>query len=625
VLTLDAETFLIAPGLLAPPLVCVQFAIDDGPVIVAVEGVDPMHDLLGVLLQQSLIVGHNIAYDMLVIGRQYPDLMPAVFAAYREDRVSDTMVREKLLTIANGDMWSKRGQGWSLATLAERYGIEKDADDPWRLKYGRLLNIPFLHWPPAAQLYAVKDIVATRHVYLQQSGGTPDEVSLDEYNQARGAWAMHLISAAGVQTAEDAIEEFETRERTQFEKDKTILHQHGYLDPSDGTRKVSRAQTRMVEVMTALGDTPKLTDKGHICLDEEACKESNDTMLLTYQRYGSRQSLLTRIQSLKHGIEAPLNPYFDSLIETGRTSCAKGREGGATHGYQIQNMRRAAGERECFMADAGSVFLACDYDSFELGTLAQVCLWVVGHSRLAEVIRAGLDPHLAFAANMLGIEYKKALTIYENLKHRRHGEVSRARQLSKIANFGYPGGMGAQSFRSYARGYGVTLTADEAEELLDGWFDAWPEMGNYFMWIRNQPWRQGYRKDKVVRVTDVNQLLSKRRRANITYTTACNTFFQGLAADAAKAAAFALVQATELGSLREWKTWAFIHDEFILEGPEEDADRAAKEVQRIMIEAAQPWIPDVPVRASPCLMRNWSKKARPAFRDGKLIPWEDVA
>jgi len=623
-LIIDTETGLIKPGVLAPPLACVQFAMDDGPVTVAVTGVDPMHALLEELLRQPLIVGHNVAYDLLVIGREFPDLMPAIFAAYREDRVTDTQVREKLYHIADGSFWRVRGEGWSLETLARRhrYPGGKDSKDPWRLKYMSLAGVDFARWPEEAKHYAVGDVTATRHVYFAQSKNKVEAVSPDEYRQARAAWAMHLIGSYGVRTDLEAIDSFEASERSQFEVDRATLHRFGFLDISTGKRVVRKARERMVEVMTSLGDEPALTEKGFVSVDEDACEKSCDFLLQAYQRYGSRQNLLTRIQALRGGVDAPINPYFDSLIETGRTSCAKARPGAPTNGYQVQNMRRVVGERECFVPEAGNVFVACDYDQFELCTLAQVCLLVVGHSRLAEVIREGVDPHLDFAARTLKMPYEEALAIYQNKEHPRRKEIKQKRQGAKVADFGYPGGMSAGSFRDYARGYKLVLTAEEAEDLLEGWHDSWPEMRGYFNWIGDHPWRDGRRKDRVVRVTDIEQLFSHRMRANITYTTACNTTFQGLASDGAKAAAFELVAAVEIGSLRGWKIWNFVHDEFIGEGPEWDADRAAKEIQRIMCEEAQKWVPDVPIKASPALMRRWSKDAEPVYRDGVLVPWE---
>jgi len=614
----DTETGLIRPGVLAPPLVCVQLALDDGEVVIAVEGVDPVHDVCRAILQEEMIVGHNVAYDLLVIGRQYPDLFPDIFRAYRESRVSDTIVREKLIRIARGDMWRLRNAGWSLETLVKRYGGVKDSRDPWRLRYMELLGIPANRWPFEAYLYAIHDVEATRQVYLAQS---QDYVSPDEARQVRAAWTMHLISAAGVHTDLGAIVAFEEAERELYERDKWTLVCAGLVD-SAGKRNVKVAQQKMKEVMEADGRSVKLTGKGGVSLDEEACNESGSELLQAYQRYGSRKNLLTRIQGLKFGVTELINPRFDSLVETGRTSCTKGSKGGPTHGYQIQNMRREVGERECFIPDPGNIILACDYDTMELRTLAQVCVWVVGWSRLAEAIREGLDPHLALAATILGMDYKTAEQIYHDLSHSMHARVVEVRQVSKVANFGFPGGMVARTFRSYAKGFGIDLTEDEAERLYDGWHEQWREMASYFEYIRSLTAVESVRKDRLVQVRSIEQLASKRIRSNITYTITCNGFFQGLAADAAKDAGFVLVQACELGELQGWRCWNFVHDEYILQGPEHDGDRAAKVVQRIMTDQAQAWLPDVPVSCTPVLMRRWSKKASPVYVDGKLVPWD---
>ena len=112
-----------------------------------------------------------------------------------------------------------------------------------------------------------------------------------------------------------------------------------------------------------------------------------------------------------------------------------------------------------------------------------------------------------------------------------------------------------------------------------------------------------------------------------TYCATCNTFFQGLAADMAKDAAFNLAAGTYLGAgdLAGSRVVGFIHDEFLVEVPERTAHEAARAVQLVMEEAGRAWCPDVPVRAEPALMRAWSKGAEPAYdSEGRLIPWEDA-
>ena len=81
---------------------------------------------------------------------------------------------------------------------------------------------------------------------------------------------------------------------------------------------------------------------------------------------------------------------------------------------------------------------------------------------------------------------------------------------------------------------------------------------------------------------------------------------------------------TEGSALYGCRPVVFVHDEIIVEAPEEYAHEAAVETDRVMCEAMQEVTPHVPARASPALMRNWSKKADAVFdADGRYIAWED--
>jgi DNA polymerase I-like protein with 3'-5' exonuclease and polymerase domains len=69
----------------------------------------------------------------------------------------------------------------------------------------------------------------------------------------------------------------------------------------------------------------------------------------------------------------------------------------------------------------------------------------------------------------------------------------------------------------------------------------------------------------------------------------------------------------------------FVHDEIIAEVPDDPdiADAAARRLAEVMEETAEPWTPHVPVKASPTLMRCWSKKAKELHDEqGRLVPWE---
>ena len=73
----------------------------------------------------------------------------------------------------------------------------------------------------------------------------------------------------------------------------------------------------------------------------------------------------------------------------------------------IQNLPRKGGLREAFVASPGHVLLIVDYSFIELRTLAAVCEARYGSSRLAEVIRAGVDPHAYTAAMFEGMESRR--------------------------------------------------------------------------------------------------------------------------------------------------------------------------------------------------------------------------
>ena len=70
---------------------------------------------------------------------------------------------------------------------------------------------------------------------------------------------------------------------------------------------------------------------------------------------------------------------------------------------------------------------------------------------------------------------------------------------------------------------------------------------------------------------------------------------------------------------------AFIHDEFVLEVPEalHLAQAAVARLVEVMVEGMALYVPDVPIKAEPTLMRRWYKEAEPVWGpDGKLLVWE---
>jgi hypothetical protein len=427
-----------------------------------------------------------------------------------------------------------------------------------------------------------------------------------------------------------------------------------------GSINQAEAKKRIVAAYSALGLDVPITKTGqkkhresplspeerlqYVSIDADACEGSGDESLATLaDRTTAKRILETSIPDLLRGASGlPLQPRYRSLRESGRTSCTKGfKKGhykeGDLAGFQIQNPDRKGGIRECFVtyspeefqrlrrligiadriAPEDVHFIDNDFSGLELCTMAQACVTLVGYSKLGEAINAGLDAHLALGASMLGISYDQASA--EKYTKR----VKNARQLAKIANFGFPGGLSAAAFVSFAAGYGVKITLSEAEDLKRAWLAKWDEFVLYFRLMRD-----------LVNAGDgfatIEQLFTGRVRGRCSFTVLCNTWFQGLGADGALLALWEVTRACYVPSASVLYgnvfPWAFVHDQIISHVASEVAHEAALEKAKIMNVACNLYLPDVPVSSIPALSKRWCKDAEAIFHPstGRLIPF-DVA
>ena len=545
--------------------------------------------------------------------REFPRYWREVFDLYDRDKVFDVQIAAKLEDIAEDKYYANRGRGYSLEALASSYLGETLDKTTWRLRYGTLAHTPIDAWPAGARDYSRRDVWATARVaeclLKREIDRAPAErVLSDVYRQGRASWWLHLMMCWGFRTDPAAVRALRQRVEQEHEQLAATLRRAGILR-ADGSRDTSVASAMMRDVFTARGLPTPTTEKGAISLDEESCLASGDPTLAAYARFSSVNTVLTKDVP---ALEAPvIQSRFEVLVETGRTSCSGGAKSGAGLAtFQLQNVRREPGVRECFVPRPGFLLLSVDYSQMELHAFAQVCLTTVNTSTLAYRLNERVDVHLWLGAKLGKFDYETAKPL------KKQSPYAEARQIAKIANFGFLGGLGANSFKAYAKAsYGVELSQERAVEVRNEWLSTWPEASKYFSFISRAVGQYG----------TLAQVRSGRIRGGCTYTAGCNTLFQGLAADAAKEAGFNLARAcyADPGSpLFGSRTVNFIHDEFILEVPEATAHECSVEVVRVMEEAGKVWMPDCPPRAEPALMRRWAKDAEPVYRDGRLVPWE---
>lgn len=276
--------------------------------------------------------------------------------------------------------------------------------------------------------------------------------------------------------------------------------------------------------------------------------------------------------------------------------------------------------RQAFVPRPGHIFCQVDYPALELHALSQVCFDLLKFSSLGKAINAGLDPHLSVAKDILRVSYEEAKA------RKKEDDVDDARQTGKVANFGIPGGLGAPKLVLFAKkGYNVTFDPDPekalefAKNLKKTWLQTWPEMRDYFYII-------GRLTDNAEGRAVFQHLRSNRWRGGASYTSTCNSYFQGLGADAATAAGYEISRACyveEDSPLFGCRLVNFIHDEFILEAPIARAHEAAVEMGRIAAKVANEWMPQCPFAPlEALLMSRWSKAAFPVYgADNRLTAW----
>lgn len=639
----DTETNAFYPGCMAPPLVCFQYCFDTGPARL-LHGRADRSTILAIVtdaLRDSdcMLVGHNIAYDMVCLAAYEPDLMPLIFAAYEQNRITDTMFRQKLADISRGRY---RTRQYNLADCADIHDYQPDDGleaftrnaagkkaDPWRVRYGELAEIGLHHWPPTAVRYALNDALATRHVYQSQAARYAKAWYCDEFNQARKFLCLRLMEVWGVRTDEQGVDSLRVGAMQEIENTRGLLAEYGLISQVKKAgelvwkRNTKATQARVKEAYERLGKpyprpkqqkdkaTGKLKPQSeNASTDSDACNNADDYVLEQYAKYSQMCKVLASdVPMLEAGMKWPIHTHFD-IVESGRTSSAS---------PNIQNPRRMAGVRECFVPRDGRVFIDADMSALELRTVAQVCKRLVGYSRLADVLNPsaaypnGRDPHTMVAATTLGLDYAGGLALIDAKDH----GFDNQRTMAKGMNFGFPGGLGAKSFPAFAwRAYRVRITEDEVKARKEEWLLSYPEFRDYHRYI-GDTYEGG-----------VCHLFTNRLRGRVTFTAAANSFFQGLGADACGGALWEVTKAcyaVRASYLYGSRPVNFMHDSILTETEPANAHDALAEQERRMCEGSAPYLPDVPPKVDGKAMTRWSKDAARIVDRGRVVAWAPLA
>lgn len=632
---LDTETEPIIPGTV-PPLVLLQVcypraqAVDLVPYTYADEYLQMMYNA-----DFPEWVFHHAAFDLHVLDYRNNWLLDYV----NSGRITCCGLRFLLDGMAKGTYTGL----WNLEFVAQTLlGITMDKEDELRMSFRR--GVPLSE---RQKNYALADPAATAQIreILDTSPGT-------EWIQLVGSLALYEIALNGMLVDfpyMDALRGRLESERTEY---LDLLNDYGWRPEEDGnSRRVQEFMQKYErEYHLRFRRTPKSGDistkKADMLrafgfqLDDDEADGTEDfdpmVCLPAFLKAFLKQEHLGKILSTylnRDLIQADgrVHPSFTYLVKTGRASCKK---------PNLMNLPRAEGIRGIYVAPEGYCLAAIDYSQLELCALAQHCYTNFGFSVMRDVINQGEDLHYWFG-DLLIQRWGKS-TLEEIRKE--------YRQRAKVCNFGYPGGLGARTFQTYARGYGVEVSLEEAKELKALWLEAFPEMKLHLKpsWdpvgtarkIRNYCREHGYPSwistpgdlehamtEKGKDPQDVRDALfglnmylahtvTGRLKRDCPYCAACNLPFQGLAADGAKLALWYI-----LGF--GYRIVDFIHDEVLIELPLDDQlTPRVKHIQQVMEWAMNQVIPDVAISTKPAIMLRWHKNAEPVYDEaGNLQLW----
>lgn len=633
-LAVDCETFLIAPGMPAPQSVCWAWS-DSATLLVPWSGPSPYDRIRQALDAGDTLVGHNFAYDLSVAAVESPDLLPRIFEGLESGQLRCTMVREQLIRIARGEghfVVEAEGEDadedakatrtrFDLASCSWRWlrhFVKKQ--DTWRKRYGELYRVPLDQWPAEAIAYPLTDVEITKRVYDAQqayidashAGTLPDERPQTMYD-----WALKLISLWGVRSDAEAVAVLKAKfEKVQADAiaallPKGIFRVGGTKRAPKFVKTMSVIRERVTEAYAAQGEEPPRTKKGAVSTATKTLREANHPDLKTLaEALGSMKLLSSFIPVLESGRERPICASYNVLVESGRTSCRK---------PNMQQLPKFPGVRETIVARPGYVFAVVDYVGAELVGQGQMCIDLLGFSVLAEQLNAGIKPMMAFAAKLAGVSYEEAVSAYKDKSDPLNAKIKHCRQVSKITVYGAAGAMQAKKLAAAMQAAGLDVSRFDAQGYLKFWESTYPEFPAFFRYIKSIVGSEFGDKGTIT------QLRSGRIRGDVDFPAAANSFFQGLIADAAKRALYAVVKETFLDQTSPMfgcRVNIFAHDEIVMECPESKASAAGHRLADVMIREARKILPDVKIEAEPSLMFRWSKDAVPVYREGELVPYD---
>jgi DNA polymerase I len=328
----------------------------------------------------------------------------------------------------------------------------------------------------------------------------------------------------------------------------------------------------------------KKTPKGQLSTDASVLEKLRDVhpivdALLSWRELDKLNS--TYLDALPKQVDPRDGRVHTTFNQTG---AATGRLSSTNPNLQNIPVRGEVGRqiRRAFVPGSkDQALLVADYSQIELRVLAHLA----DDEGLKAAFESGADIHTATSARVFGLP---------------EDQVDPAtRSRAKMINYGLAYGMNAFGLASR-----LEITPDEAQEFIDSYFDAFPQIRDYLDRQVARAAAEGFTETLLGRRRYIPELQAANPRVrDMGRRMALNAPIQGSAADVFKLGMIRVDAALRDSDLQA-RMLLTVHDELVFEVPKKRVEEVAEVVKREM-EAAYDL--DVPLRADIGSGANWAE------------------
>ncbi|MCZ8373608.1 DNA polymerase I [Phocaeicola sp. KGMB11183] len=513
--------------------------------------------------KQTLKIGQNIKYDMLVLGNYGIEVQGPLF---------DTMIAHYVLQPE-----LHHGMDY-LAEVYLKYNTIK-IEELIGPKGKNQKNMRDLS-PASVYKYACEDADVT----LKLKSILEKELKTNGVEELFWNIEMPLVPVLaymernGVRIDTNALKETSTHFTARMHQIEEEVHQLAGIEFNIASPK---------QVGEVLFDRLKITEKAkktktgqYVTSEEvlESLRGKHEIVGKILEHRGLKKLLGTYIDALPLLINPQTGHIHTSFNQT---VTATGRLSSSNPNLQNIPIRNEEGKeiRKAFIPDEGCEFFSADYSQIELRIMAHLS----GDPHMIEAFQKELDIHAATAAKI----YKEEIS-----------EVTREqRSKAKTANFGIIYGISV-----FGLAERLNVDRKEAKELIDGYFANYPHVKEYMDQSIRIAKEQGYietifkRKRYLPDINSHNAVVRGYAERN-----AINAPIQGSAADIIKVAMIQIYQRFRTEGIKS-KMILQVHDELNFSVLPEEKQK----VQQIVIEEMErAYKMKVPLRADCGWGQNW--------------------